>query len=277
MRPGVITCPRESTLRAMAATLVTHGIHAVVVAPMHGGTPLVVTDMEIVRAAVERADGITAADVAREPIATVAADATLRDAVDVMVVQYVTHLLATDPGSGTPAGILSSLDVAAVAGGSWPELPRTHRPGLAGPRPSAGALAGALEGATVSDVMHPGVLTCPPDAPLSVVARTMADHRVHCVAIAGLANAEGRGQHFTWGLIADIDLVRALRRGGDGIQAGSIASTEPLAVEEGESLERAAGLMVQHAARHVVVVSPTGLPSGILSTLDVASIVAAGG
>jgi CBS domain-containing protein len=273
MRPGVISCPRETTLTAMAATLATHGIHAVLVAPVHGRTQLVVTDMEIVRAAVERTGGVTAATLAREPIAMVSADATLQEAVEVMVVQYVTHLLAIDPVSGSPAGILSSLDVAAVAGLSRPELARVHHPGLVGPLPNVDTWVQA----TVSDVMHPGVLTCPPDAPLSMVARTMADRRVHCVAITGVATAEDGGQHFTWGLVADIDLVRALHRGTDAINAATIANTEPLAVEEGDSLERAAGLMVEHDARHVVVVSPTGLPSGILSTLDVARVVAARG
>jgi len=89
----------------MAATLVTHGIHAVVVSASHPGTPHVVTDLEIVRAAVEQPDATTAADLAREPIAVLSADATLDDAVEMMAAHYVTHLLATDPVSGLPAGL----------------------------------------------------------------------------------------------------------------------------------------------------------------------------
>lgn len=187
MRPGVISCPREATLSSMAATLVTHGIHAVVVSPLSPATPLIVTDMEIVRAAVEQPGTATAADVAREPIATVSADATLDDAVEMMAARYVTHLLATDPASGAPAGILSSLDVAAVAGGRAAGLARTGRIAPARPSPSARTLSKAI----VSDVMHPGVVTVAPDSSLSVVARTMADHRVHCIAVAGIDDTGG--------------------------------------------------------------------------------------
>jgi len=272
MRPGVISCPREATLSTMAATLVTNGIHALVVPPSHPGTPQVVTDLDIVRAAVEPPHRTTAAELAREPIAVLSADATLDDAVEMMAAQYVTHLLATDPVSGAPVGILSSLDVAAVAGGRRPSLARTQRISPARPSPSAGALSKAI----VGDVMHPGIVTCAPDAPLAAVARTMADHRVHCVAVGGIDRGGGGAQHLTWGLVADIDLVSALRRAAIGVPAELFAETHPIAVQPSEPLDRAAALMVEHGAAHLVVVTPTGLPAGIVSTLDVALILSAG-
>jgi hypothetical protein len=42
-----------------------------------------------------------------------------------------------------------------------------------------------LEHATVSDAMHPGILSCETDATLTGVARLMATHHVHCVAVMG--------------------------------------------------------------------------------------------
>jgi CBS domain-containing protein len=40
--------------------------------------------------------------------------------------------------------------------------------------------------ARVADVMHPGVLTCPPETSLPTVGRMMARHRVHAVVVTGL-------------------------------------------------------------------------------------------
>jgi CBS domain-containing protein len=268
MRPGVVTCLPDDGLAKLAAIMVTHGIHAVVLAPLERAATLIVTDLELVRAALERGDA-RATEIAREPVATVATGQPLEDAVALMAERYVAHLLATEPGSGAPAGIVSSFDVAAVLGGDEPRLARMLRPAPARPSPSARTLSQAQ----VGDVMHPGVATCPADALLATVARSMADHRVHCVAVAGI---ERPGQHLTWGLIGDMDLVVALHRGALAEPVASIATTSPIAVEENESLERVAALMVEHDTSHVVVVGGSGLPAGMVSTLDVAGILAAG-
>jgi CBS domain-containing protein len=139
-------------------------------------------------------------------------------------------------------------------------------------RPSVSART--LGQARIREVMHPGVTTCPADAPLLEVAGSMAAYRVHSVAVAGV---ERPGQHLTWGLVGDMDLLLALHRGAVADPAASIARTEPIAVDEDESLDRAAELMVEHDTAHVVVVGRSGLPSGMVSTLDVASVLAANG
>jgi CBS domain-containing protein len=268
MRPGVVTCLPHDGLAQLAAIMVTHGIHAVVLAPLERAAALIVTDLELVRAAL--GGGVSrATEIAREPVATVATGEPLENAVALMAERYVAHLLATDPASDTPAGIVSSFDVAAVLGGAQPRLARMLRPAPARPSPSARTLSQAR----VGDVMHPGVATCAADALLPTVARSMADHRVHCVAVAGI---ERPGQHLTWGLIGDMDLVVALHRGALDEPVASIAATSPIAVEENESLERVAALMVEHDTSHVVVVGGSGLPAGMVSTLDVAGILAAG-
>jgi CBS domain-containing protein len=35
----------------------------------------------------------------------------------------------------------------------------------------------------VADAMHPGLISCPPDAPLRTVARMMATYRVHTILV----------------------------------------------------------------------------------------------
>ena len=266
MNPGVVSCLPDDGVAKLASIMVAHGIHAVVLARGDRTGPLIVTDLELVRAALERAD-VHVAEIAREPLASLPADAPLDRAVAMMAERYVAHLLATDPVSGDPAGIISSFDVAAVVGGQDPKYARMLRPGPARPSVSARTLAQAR----VGDAMHPGVTTCPADAPLATVALTMAEHRIHCVAVAGI---ERSGQHLTWGLIGDMDLVLAVHRGAFSEAAATIATTEPIAVREDDSLERVAALMVEHATSHVVVVARSGLPSGIVSTRDVAGVLA---
>ncbi len=269
MHPGVVACHRDAALCTVASIMATHGMHSVVLSQPERDTPLIVTDLELVRAALEGADDARAGDIAREPATTLSSDASLDDAVAMMAIGYVGHLLATDPSSGAPAGVISSFDVASVAGGWEPRLARIVRPD-----PATLPRAPTLRAARIGDVMHGGVATCLPDTSLFAVARTMAEHRVHCVAVAGVDNSGGRGEHLIWGLIEDIDLVVALHRGSLAVPAGTIAEPAPAALREDASLERAAELMVEHDTRHVVAVGQSGLPAGMVSTLDVARILA---
>lgn len=267
MRPGVVTCLADHGLATLAAIMVTHGIHAIVLAPLERGTPLIATDLDLVRVALERPDA-RADEIAREPLATLASDAPLDDAVAMMSERGISHLLATEAATGAPVGIVSTFDVAAVLGGQQPRMARMLRPAPARPSPSARTLGEAR----VGQVMHRGVATCMADASLHTVARSMAEHRVHCIAVAGI---DRPGQHLTWGLIGALDLVIAVHRGELAEPASSIAITSPIAVDEAESLDRAAALMVEHDTSHVVVTGHSGLPSGMISTLDVASILGA--
>jgi CBS domain-containing protein len=267
MHPDVIVCLPDDSVARIASIMVTHGIHAVILDWGDRSGRLIVTDLELVRAALERADA-RASDIAREPAASVPAAAPLDQAVSAMAERYVAHLLVTEPGSDAPTGIVSSFDVAAVLGGVNAKYARMLRPGPARPSVSAHKLSQAR----ASDAMHPGITTCPAEAPLATIARSMAEHRVHCVAVAGI---EHPGQHLTWGLIDDMDVVRALHRGALAEPAAKIAASEPIAVNTDESLERVAALMIEHDTSHVVAVGPSGLPAGMVSTRDIAGVLAA--
>jgi CBS domain-containing protein len=188
-----------------------------------------------------------------------------------MAIQYVTHLLVIEPASGEPTGMLSAFDVAAVVGGHDPRYARLPRPAPARPSSSARRLRDAV----VADAMHAGVVACAPDSSLSLVAWTLASYRVHCVAVAGVASSSLLDHRLSWKLISDIDLMLALHRDGAAVAASTIPAGPPLALEETEPVERAAELMVEHGTRHLVAVGRNGLPVGILSTLDVARIIAA--
>lgn len=127
---------------------------------------------------------------------------------------------------------------------------------------------GSLRETRVGDVMHSGVPTCPPDAPLSDVARTMAASRVHCVIVT----VDEQAEESLWGVVSDLDLVAAatVRDVEEQTAAGTSASPI-LLIGPDDTLLRAAQMMTEYATAHLVVVDPgSGRPLGVLSTLDVA-------
>lgn len=271
MRPGVVTCSPTATIPAMAAMMIAHGIHAVVVTTIPGHDPLAVNDLELLTGAL-RAEDACALQLARELIDTISTQAPIARAIEIMSTRSVSHLLAIDPDSGDPAGVVSTLDLAAAAAGVKPSLVRMLRPTPARPSSSARDLTHA----SVADVMHAGIAACDPTFTISSVARLMADHRTHCAAVSGIDAAPGREHRLIWGLIDDLDLLGAIHRGQLDWPASTIVDTTPMAVSETDSLAQAAELMVTHERRHLVAVGRAGLPSGMLSTLDVARVLANG-
>ncbi len=272
MRPGVVMCGREQRLHVVAATMASHAIHTVVVPSARGGPALAITALDLVRAELDGRLGETAGDVARDPMAAVAPSAGLEHAVATMATLDVAHLLVCDAESDLPEGVLSSFDIASVLSGRDPRLTRVIRPGPARPLVSATRLSDT----TVGQVMHPGVITCLPGTPLPELAGRMADLRIHCIAVSGVGTRPDGDEHLMWGLVTDMDVVHAAHRGRTGTLAGELAATSPRALPEDASLERAASLMASHHATHLVAVGRSGVPSGVVSTLDVIRILAAG-
>lgn len=133
----------------------------------------------------------------------------------------------------------------------------------------------AFSHASVADAMHAGVLTCPPETPLRVVARTMAANRVHSVVVLGDPRAF-QDEH-PWRVVSDLDLVRAGAAGLRGKTAADAARSPIVTVAPTDSLADAAALMDVHDTAHLLVVEPgSGHPLGVLSTLDVAGALAFG-
>jgi CBS domain-containing protein len=142
--------------------------------------------------------------------------------------------------------------------------------------PTSGSyLMPSLQHATVSDAMHPGILACEPDASLFEVAQMMATHRVHCLAVVGISHEEP--QCGVWSVISDLDLVRAGLRDGEQLTARHIAEQPLVTVEPSMPLREAGELMLANEVSHIVVIQPgTQRPIGILSTADMAGVLAWG-
>jgi CBS domain-containing protein len=121
----------------------------------------------------------------------------------------------------------------------------------------------------VGDAMHTGVITTDPTTPLRVVARLMAENHVHAIAVADPDHARR-----PFGFVSVLDIAAAAA-GEIDMTAAQAAATEVVAVPAGESIERAARLMVEHGVGHLIVVDDaSGHPCGILSALDVAAVYA---
>jgi CBS domain-containing protein len=127
----------------------------------------------------------------------------------------------------------------------------------------------SLNDARVVDAMSLGVVSCPAHAPVAAVAGEMAVHRVHAIVI------DGPGGGPAWGVVSDMDLVHAAREAGGGLTAGEIAATEPVTIEAEAPLREAIVRMTEHDVSHLIV-TDAGRPAGILSSLDVAGILARG-
>ena len=269
MGTGFASCFPDDDLATVASRLVRDGVHAAVLTPLYRGTPRIVTDVDLIRAALSGTGQEVASDITRGPAVSLPRDAPAADAVAVMAERYARRLLVIDPGTRVPIGLVSGLDLVAPLGGIHHRLAGVPGPATVGPPPDTRSLTDAK----VGDVAHRSILTCGAGVPLSVIARTMVEHRVHCVAVAGIKHPD---EHLIWGLIEDIDLVEAIHRDALSESAASIAVSPPVAVEATGSLARAAELMLEHDASHLVVVGPTGFPVGVVSTLDVVTVLAAG-
>jgi len=134
-------------------------------------------------------------------------------------------------------------------------------------RPSHGS---QLEHLRVRDCMHAGVLTCSADTPIVEVAGIMTKHRVHAVAVLD-------DKRRPIGVVAALDVVAAaIRDDHERVTARVATATEPLiTISTDAPLDRAAKLMTKHRIHHLIVVDPAdGYPVGILSTFDIAVLVA---
>lgn len=131
----------------------------------------------------------------------------------------------------------------------------------------------SISQAVVSDAMHPGVFMCQPETTITEVARMMATHRIHCVVVAGGSS----GPDLVWGMITDLDLMRAGIQDGTEPTAAMMLHRPLLSVEPGMALRKAAQLMCEHGVSHVMVAEPSRRqPVGILATLDIAGVLARG-
>jgi CBS domain-containing protein len=115
--------------------------------------------------------------------------------------------------------------------------------------------------------MHTGILTTDSSTSLRVVARLMAEQRVHVVGVADADNARR-----PWGMVTTLDVAAAAAEGSDLTAGQAAAGREIATISSAEPLDYAAQIMASHQLTHLMVIDPaTGHPTGVLSSLDVAA------
>ena len=132
-----------------------------------------------------------------------------------------------------------------------------------------------FETASVGDAMSNGVISCPPETPLRVVARMMATFSVHAIFV--FEHEDDDEALRLWGVVSDLDLVAATCLDLDTLTAGATAVTPFVTVESDSSIAEAGSLMAQYGVAHLAVTDPaSSRPIGVISTLDIARAIAAG-
>jgi CBS domain-containing protein len=116
MRVGVVTCRPDTSLRDVARIMVGYQIHSVLVGDTGAGEqPFgIVTDLDIAAAAGSDLAEVTAKDIAARDLVTVPADELLAGAAKLMTDRRCSHLLAVQPETGQPVGVISALGIASV-------------------------------------------------------------------------------------------------------------------------------------------------------------------
>ena len=258
MAPRLVACPPSAALTEVATLMSVHQVHAVVV---EAGAPGLITARDVVRAVLAGATSAAEA-VAGEPSAVSTYD-TLQTVAERMVEDHVAHVLVRERGEGQVRGVVSSFDIAAVLAGHKPRAARIPRPAPARPAISVGR----LDRHTVADVMHRGVIACPATAPLADVAAALVERRTHTAMVA----REGG-----WAFVTDMDVVAGALRAEPAPTAGEMASRGLAKVRFDATLELAASVVAESRAGHVVAVDREGFPIGVVSTLDLVGVIAAG-
>jgi CBS domain-containing protein len=129
--------------------------------------------------------------------------------------------------------------------------------------------------AKVGDAMSRGVISCPPETPLRVVARMMATFGVHAIFVFEHQEEDDEAPQL-WAVVSDLDLVAASQLDLDTVTAGGTAVTPLVTIRADRPIGEAAGLMAQHGIAHLAVVDPhSRRPIGVVSTLDLARAIAA--
>jgi CBS domain-containing protein len=133
-----------------------------------------------------------------------------------------------------------------------------------------------FEIATVGDAMSHGVISCPPETPLRVVARMMATFGVHAIFVFEHTDEDDEASRL-WALVSDLDLVAATRLDLDMVTAGKTAVTPLVSIGADRPIAEAGGLMSMYGIAHLAVTDPDSRrPIGVISTLDIARAIAAG-
>lgn len=272
MNPGMVTVSADASVREVAATMAVRRVHAVLVRDQHDGVTASAAwrDLDLVRAALLGEPDLPMVDVPAERLPVVDSQTRLQDVAAVMVRRDAPHVLVAEGPSAVPAGMLSTFDLVAVVAGRDPRLARMVRQG-----PATWAHGdGGLDDLPVSDVMHAGIIECDASTSITSVAALLADHGVHAAVVTGAERSTPGEGRLVQAIVDATDVLAGACQWISVRTAGDLVSPRPVVVSEENSVKSAARLMSEHGVTHIVAVDRAGVPTGMLSALDVAGLCA---
>jgi crotonyl-CoA carboxylase/reductase len=122
-----------------------------------------------------------------------------------------------------------------------------------------------LQKTAVREIMHRGVITCPPDRTLKEVARIMNATDVHAVFVVNERDV-------VLGVISHMDMLRAFDTDLYALRAADIMSTEIVSVDPEARVAEAVQTMLEKRVHRLLVCcveKGERIPLGIISTTDV--------
>jgi CBS domain-containing protein len=245
MHSGLLTCPPQATLGQVAVLLAQKRVHALLVAEA-GQPPLgVIADIDLLAGEWLSADAeslqtmqaMTARELMSAPLATVAAEAAVSEAVRRMHTERLHRLVVTE--NSQAVGVISVSDVVAHLGR-------------------------APLGQTVAEVMSRGFVVCRAETPLAAAARAMSERRSRSLVVV---EASGRAL----GVVTGYDLLPAMLENSAARTVADLMHA-PVTIHPEASLREAVDVMVRHHLHRLVVVEaaePHALPLGLISTSDI--------
>jgi len=128
----------------------------------------------------------------------------------------------------------------------------------------------------VCDLMHPGLITCSPDAKLGQVSVLLTQNHVHALVVVD-------GDKHPLGIISDYDLLAGEWLSADAaslaamrdLTAGDLMSSPIDTVEADLPLEKAAHLLIEKDINRLLI-TEKGLPVGVISLSDFVASLASG-
>jgi CBS domain-containing protein len=117
MRVGVVTCRPDTSLADAARIMTGYAIHCLIVADPQAGRHArswgMVDALDVARAEAEGRAG-TVGEIAATELITIDSNAPLASAARLMAEHRIAHLVAVQPGTDRPAGVISASGLAAV-------------------------------------------------------------------------------------------------------------------------------------------------------------------
>lgn len=128
---------------------------------------------------------------------------------------------------------------------------------------------------TIHDLMHKGLITCPPTAPLGHVAALLDQHQIHALVV-------GENAEQPIGIISDFDLLAGEWLSVDEVSLDAMRRltardlmTSPIETVEADTTVRDAAARMDRKQIHRMLVTQSGKPVGVISTSDFVAEIAA--